>query len=303
MKQGGVSVGMMSHKCGKYEIGWGKCGKKKGRVHMKSVRVVTGHLFFHIWREFLPKYNWWRKEWNIDIWSRDQHQDGGSIWFGGRRFEDDTLEEWDKDCAFSCRDLSGCSAQSKEDMEYTYNIDNIDTLSQELSIPWETSKDQPFTSCTTYVGFDWNIKTGQVSLGVAKKDKYLQVVKDWFTQLTHSLKEGEALYGKLLHMCLVIPMGWTYLVELEKMLGIFHSSLSLPHSRPKGLQVDLYWWINKLQQPTISRKIPHPVSLYEAQAFPDVSSKFGITITISDKWRAWCLIPGWRTLKGQQDIG
>ena len=31
MKQGGVSVGVMSH----------KCGKKKGRVHMKSVRVVT----------------------------------------------------------------------------------------------------------------------------------------------------------------------------------------------------------------------------------------------------------------------
>ena len=41
MKQGGVSVGMTSHKCGKYETGWGKCGKKKGRVRMKSVRVVT----------------------------------------------------------------------------------------------------------------------------------------------------------------------------------------------------------------------------------------------------------------------
>ena len=26
---------------GKYETGWGKCGKKKGRVRMKSVRVVT----------------------------------------------------------------------------------------------------------------------------------------------------------------------------------------------------------------------------------------------------------------------
>ena len=41
MKQGGVSVGMMSHKCEKYETGWGKCGKKKGKVRMKSVRVVT----------------------------------------------------------------------------------------------------------------------------------------------------------------------------------------------------------------------------------------------------------------------
>ena len=41
MKQGRVSVGTMSHKCGKYETGWGECGKKKGRVRMKSVRVVT----------------------------------------------------------------------------------------------------------------------------------------------------------------------------------------------------------------------------------------------------------------------
>ena len=28
-KQGGVSVGMVSHKCEKYETGWGKCGKKR----------------------------------------------------------------------------------------------------------------------------------------------------------------------------------------------------------------------------------------------------------------------------------
>ena len=41
MKQGGVSVGTVSHKCGNYETGWGRCGKKKGRVRMKSVRVVT----------------------------------------------------------------------------------------------------------------------------------------------------------------------------------------------------------------------------------------------------------------------
>ena len=83
------------------------------------------------------------------------------------------LEEWDKDCTSPYRDLSGCSAQSKEDMEYTYNFDDIDALSQELGIPWETSKDQPFANCTAYIGFDWNVETGQVSLGAAKKDKYL----------------------------------------------------------------------------------------------------------------------------------
>ena len=88
-----------------------------------------------------------------------------------------------------------------------YNFDDIDTLSWELGIPWEIYKDQPFASHTTYICFDWDIETGQVSLGAAKKDKYLRAMKDWCTQPTHSLKEGEALYGKLLHTCLVIPHG------------------------------------------------------------------------------------------------
>ena len=39
-----------------------------------------------------------------------QHQDGGSIWFGGRTFDDGTLEEFDEDCAFPCGDLSELSA-------------------------------------------------------------------------------------------------------------------------------------------------------------------------------------------------
>ena len=87
----------------------------------------------------------------------------------------------------------------------------------------------------TYIGFDWDIEASRVSLGNNKKDKYLQETESWLTQPTHSLKEVEALYGKLLHACLVIPMGRAYLTELEKMLGIFHNSPFLPCSSPKGL--------------------------------------------------------------------
>ena len=90
---------------------------------------VDDHLFFHIQRGFLPKYNQQRKMWNTDIMSRGQHWDGGRIWFGGRTFKDGTLEEWDEDCVFPCRDLSNLSARSTEDALYTYNFNNIDTLS------------------------------------------------------------------------------------------------------------------------------------------------------------------------------
>ena len=108
-------------------------------------------------------------------------------------------------------------------------------------------------------------------------------MEEWLAQPVHSLKEVETLYSKLLHTCLVIPMGRAYLTELERMLAIFHNSPFLAHSGPKGLQADLHWWIGRMRQPAIYRTIPGPVSLYDAQAFLDASSKFGIAITIGAK--------------------
>ena len=34
-------MGTVSCKCERYESGWSRCGKKKGRVRVKSVRIVT----------------------------------------------------------------------------------------------------------------------------------------------------------------------------------------------------------------------------------------------------------------------
>ena len=100
-----------------------------------------------------------------------------------------------------------------------------------------------------------------------------------------------------------LPMGQAYLTELEHMLEIFHDGPFLPRSSPGRLQADLEWWIGKLQQHTITRTIPQPFPLHDAQAFSDTSSQFSIAITIGNKWTAWHLISGWQTLDGQRDIG
>jgi hypothetical protein len=47
----------------------------------------------------------------------------------------------------------------------------------------------------------------QVSLGHTKKEKYLQTTEEWLAHMTHTLEDVQKLYGKLLHMCLVIPTG------------------------------------------------------------------------------------------------
>lgn len=264
---------------------------------------VNDHLFFRIWCSFLPEYNRMQRKWNRDITLRGKHHEGSRIWFGGQRLEDGTLEEFNEDCAFSCRDLSMNSVWSTENNLYTYNFEDIDTTSQRLGIPWEVSKDRQFASSTTYIGFNWNIEMHQVSLAVSKKEKFLKIMQEWLNQPTHILRDMEKLHSELLHTCLVIPIGQAYLSELECMLKIFHSSPLIPHSSPKGLQVDLKWWITVLQQPTITRTNSWPVSLYNAQVFLDASLEFGIAITVGNMWRAWWLIPGWQILDRKHNIG
>ena len=154
---------------------------------------VDDHFFAWVKTCYIDEYNCRRQEWHNDIVSRGLHQNGGRLWFGGRTFEDGTIEEFDEDCRFPCKDLSRNSPRSPEDCQYSYNFDDIDFVSEQLGIPWERTKDLPFGPSTTYIGFEWNASSYQVSLGTSKKAKYLQAVLDWQTQATHTLNDVEKL--------------------------------------------------------------------------------------------------------------
>jgi hypothetical protein len=65
---------------------------------------------------------------------------------------------------------------------------------------------------------------------------------------------------------------------------------------------ELSWWSTKLASP-LSRPIPAPLKLIDLHAFSDASSGISIAIFIQGRWRAWCLISGWQSLDGSQDIG
>ena len=99
--------------------------------------------------------------------------------------EDGTLEEFDEDCCFPLQDLSHSSPCSETDAKYTYNFSDIDRISEELDIPWEQVKDLPFSFCTTYIGFEWNLSMMQVSMGEKKKTKSLDSISEW-TKISHT---------------------------------------------------------------------------------------------------------------------
>ena len=83
-------------------------------------------------------------------------------------------------------------------------------------------------------------------------------------------------------------------MNLEAMRSGFNNSPFMPYTPPHDTSNDLKWWAERLQCPTLSRNIPGPVPLTDLNAFLDTSSGFGISIMIRDKWRAWCLLPGWK---------
>ena len=263
---------------------------------------VDDHIFFRIRLDYLKVYNSQRQARYEELALRGQVQEGGRLWFGGRIFDDGTLNEHVEDCMFPCRDLSLQSPRSAEDSLYAYNFDDIDKLSSVLGIPWEKSKDLPFDFSTSYIGFQWDLESRSVSLSPRKRLKYASSIDEWLMRPRHNLSDVQKLYGRLLHACLVLPAGRAYLTSLESMLGLCNAQPFALYFPVKGLSDDLSWWSLKLSL-SISRPIPTPLDLLDTHAFSDASSGFGIAISIQGRWRAWRLVPGWQTLDGSRDIG
>ena len=210
-------------------------------------------------------------------------------------------EEFDEDMSNPLQDLSSTSERLPDDALFTYADDDIDRLSNELGIPWETSKTIPFGSVVSYLGFVWDLDARTVAISTEKKLKYLNAIEEWERKPTHTLAEVQKLYGKLPHASLVVSAGRAYLTNLEAMLSGFNCSPFVPHTPPCSTPEDLRWWASCLQSPTLSRTIPGPVPLMDRDAYSDASSGFGIGITIGDRWHAWRLLPGWKS--DGRDIG
>lgn len=263
---------------------------------------VDDHIFFRLPRHHLETYNNQRR-----IWSQTAAKNGGRIhegsriWYKGDTMPDGRYEEFDEDMATPLRDLSETSTRSPSDAIFTYADADIDLLSEELGIPWESSKTIPFATVVPYLGFLWDLDARTVAIPAEKKAKYLNTIEEWHKKRTHTLAEVQGLYGKLLHASLVIPPGRAYLTTLEAMLSGLNSRPFVPHTPPRTTAIDLEWWTTILKSPNLSRTIPGPVPLTDLQAFSDASSGFGIGITIGNKWRAWRLLPGWKS--DGRDIG
>lgn len=261
---------------------------------------VDDHIFIRIRRDAVQEYNRRREQWAAEIReSGGKQQDGGRIWYRGATKPDGQPEEFDEDCT------SPITVQSDEQMGddelYTYSMRDIDEASERLGIVWESEKDISFRSTVPFAGFLWNLEARTVTITDAKREKYRTAISEWKRSTVHSLDDAQQLYGKLLHICHVIPKGRAYLTSLETFMGVFGNRPFMPRTPPQHTQSDLDWWTEQLTTSSLTRVLRPPQPIIDTRAFSDASSEVGIGIVIDERWRAWRLLPGWKAER--RDIG
>ena len=143
------------------------------------------------------------------------------------------------------------SHRNGKDISQTYTMEDIDKISERLGIPWELLKDIPIGSRIPFMGFNWDLEMKTVALQEKKKEKYTSAIVEWKRRKSHTLSDVERLYGKLLHMCSIVPEGRAYLTGLESMLSIFHQSPHKPCHLPRQVKCDLLWWLRVLSKPIL----------------------------------------------------
>jgi len=236
---------------------------------------VDDHLFIRLPRNRIHNYNRTHSQQATGIWvNGGPLQDGGRIWFKGQCLADGTHEEFTEDCQFPIQDLATTS-------RFAFATEHINFISNQLGIPWEPTKDTPFSSKPIFMGFKWDLENKTVALTHGKRNKYLSAITEWFKSAKHMLEDVQKLHRHLLHASLTIPEGSAYLTSLQAMLGIFGSNPFMPRTPPHGLTADLQWWSHALtSSPPLP--IPHHTHSLDLGAFSDASSGFGLAVTIRD---------------------
>ena len=130
----------------------------------------------------------------------------------------------------------------------------------------------------------------------------MAAINAWLSRATHMLRDVFQLYGKLLHAASLLLRGRAYLTGLEHMLTVCNAKLFMLHHPDKAISSDLIWWKNAISTGLTLLSISPPQTFIDLSAFSDASSSVGVAVVIGERWRAWRLLLGWQTLRGQQDI-
>ena len=139
---------------------------------------VDDHLFIRVPHSHMQQYNELQRSSAARIVSQEGPAvHGGCFWFKGGLLPNRSIEQFDKDCTFLLHNFAAIRNEHKDNQPYPYSIVDINNIFS--GIPWEPSKDVPFLSTPTFIGFTWDLEQCTVSLAEAKQHKYLAALQEW----------------------------------------------------------------------------------------------------------------------------
>lgn len=109
------------------------------------------------------------------------------------------------------------------------------------------------------------------------------------------------MYGKLLHVYLVILAGRAYLTGLETFMGQFGDNPFKLCTPPRSSPAKMDWWRSTHSAAPLVCATPGPIEHFSSHTFSNTSSGAGIGVVVGDWWQAWWLHPGWK--ENGRDIG
>ncbi|CAK5263722.1 unnamed protein product [Mycena citricolor] len=179
---------------------------------------------------------------------------------------------------------------------YSYDEKLFTELADDLGWPWEPKKHTPFAHTFTYNGFDWNLKTKEVTIPEKKKQKYLKKLEPWIVGFKATRKEAENIVGVLNHCALVVTKGRSRLVSIYRFVAAFNqlASPSIRHNLPEATANDIHWWRKQIGKPVLSRTIKPELPLEHDEIFVDASTSWGIGLVTGGRWLAWKYKEGWK---------
>lgn len=187
---------------------------------------------------------------------------------------------------------------SNSSVSYSYDEGLVWDTAETLGWPWAPSKFVPFASSFMYIGFSWDLVVKTVQLPEPKKTKYRAKLDAWQKGEKRSRAEAESLIGTLNHVCLVVPWGRPYLVNLYKFRGSFKDNQSslTRHTIAAALSNDILWWSSLLEKDFVGMNIIKPPQISpDISIFVDASTSWGIGIILNNKWLAFEFKDGWKS--------
>lgn len=153
------------------------------------IKWVDDPVFFRVPKHLIPTYNKYREQKREAIVSNGGIlQSRGRLWYKGEMFDEAGAEPFAEGMSTPIKHIKD---RENGGIIFLCDIAEIDEVSGPLGVPWESSKDIPFSTAVPFTGLPRDPAEKRVAPPDLKKHKHVDAILEWRNKPTHTLEETQ----------------------------------------------------------------------------------------------------------------